>query len=163
MSFLECPQRSKPPRLPLETTLTALRLPYPTLSPEAYQGFIATKKALAHSSLGRPLVELVYLRVSQINGCAFCLEMHSAALREGGMPAPKLDGVAGWRVSAHFSDRERAALAWAESLTDVARTHAPDEDFAPLKAHFSDVEIADLTFAVALMGAFNRLAIGMRQ
>ena len=175
MSFLECPQRGKPPRLPLEIALTALRLPYPTLSPEAYQGFIATKKALTRSSLGRPLVELVYLRVSQINGCAFCLEMHSAALREGGAALrervlrlrPRVLAVlgigAGWRVSAHFSDRERAALAWAESLTDVARTHAPDEDFAPLTAHFSDAEIADLTFAVALMGAFNRLAIGMRQ
>ncbi|ALS61546.1 carboxymuconolactone decarboxylase family protein [Pandoraea norimbergensis] len=143
--------------------MSTLRLPYYTLSAEAYQGFAATKKALSKSTLGKPLVELVYLRVSQINGCAFCLEMHSKALRSDGMADAKIDSVAGWRVSSHFDARERAALAWTESLVDVAHTHAPDEDFTPLKAHFSDAEIADLSFAVALMSAFNRLAIGMRQ
>ncbi|MDD2989479.1 MAG: carboxymuconolactone decarboxylase family protein [Zoogloea sp.] len=143
--------------------MSTLRLPYQTLSPEAYQGLGLTKKALDKSSLGKPLIELVYLRVSQINGCAFCLEMHAAALRAGGVPNPKLDSLAGWRVSAHFSQRERAALAWTESLVDVAGRHAPDEDFEPLKGHFSDAEITDLSFAIALMSAFNRLAIGMRQ
>ncbi|MGC7402826.1 carboxymuconolactone decarboxylase family protein [Pandoraea pneumonica] len=143
--------------------MSTLRLPYYTLSAEAYQGFAATKKALAKSTLGKPLVELVYLRVSQINGCAFCLEMHSKALRADGMPDAKIDSLAGWRVSSHFDARERAALAWTESLVDVAHTHAPDEDFAPLKQYFNDAEIADLSFAVALMSAFNRLAIGMRQ
>jgi AhpD family alkylhydroperoxidase len=143
--------------------MSTLRLPYQTLSPDAYQGLRLTKKALDKSTLGKQLIELVYLRVSQINGCAFCLEMHAAALRAAGVPDAKLDTLAGWRVSAHFSDRERAALGWTESLVDVARSHAPDEDFEPLKAHFSDAEIADLTFAIALMSAFNRLAIGMRQ
>lgn len=143
--------------------MSTLRLPYQTLSPEAYQGLGLTKKALGKSSLGKQLIELVYLRVSQINGCAFCLEMHAAALRTGGVPDAKLDSLAGWRVSAHFSERERAALAWTESLVDVAHSHAPDADFEPLKAHFSDAEIADLSFAIALMSAFNRLAIGMRQ
>jgi AhpD family alkylhydroperoxidase len=143
--------------------VSTLRLPYQTLSPEAYQGLGITKKALDKSSLGKQLIELVYLRISQINGCAFCLEMHAAALRAGGLPDAKLDSVAGWRVSAHFSERERVALAWTESLADVARSHAPDEDFEPLKAHFSDAEIADLCFAIALMSAFNRLAVGMRQ
>lgn len=143
--------------------MSTLRLPYNTLSPDAYAGLIATKKALSKSSLGKQLVELVNLRISQINGCAFCLEMHTASLREGGIQAAKLDGLAGWRVSAHYDARERAALAWTESLVDVAHTHAGDEDFEPLKAHFSDVEISDLTFAIALMSAFNRLAIGMRQ
>jgi AhpD family alkylhydroperoxidase len=143
--------------------MSTLRLPYATLSPEAYQGLGATKKALLKSSLGKQLIELVYLRVSQINGCAYCLEMHAAALRTGGMPDAKLDSLAGWRVSPHFSDRERAALSWTESLVDVAHTHAPDADFDPLKAHFTDAEIADLSFAIALMSAFNRLAIGMRQ
>ncbi|GAA3607433.1 carboxymuconolactone decarboxylase family protein [Gibbsiella greigii] len=143
--------------------MNTLRLPYQTLSPEAYQGLGLTKKALDKSSLGKQLIELVYLRVSQINGCAFCLEMHTTALRVGGVPDAKLDSLAGWRVSAHFSERERVALAWTESLVDVARSHAPDEDFEPLKAQFSDTEIADLSFAIALMSAFNRLAIGMRQ
>lgn len=143
--------------------MSMLRLPYNTLSAQAYQGLIATKQALERSSLGKPLVELVYLRVSQINGCAFCLEMHAKALRGDGMADAKIDSLAGWRVSALFSERERAALAWTESLVDVAHTHAPDADFVPLKACFSDVEISDLSFAVALMSAFNRLAIGMRQ
>jgi len=139
------------------------RLPYHTLSPAAYQGFGATKKALEGSSLGKPLIELAWLRMSQINGCAFCLEMHAKALRAGGMADAKLDSLAGWRVSDNFSDRERAALAWTESLTHIDRTHAPDEDYEPLKEHFSDVEISDLCFAIALMSGFNRLAIGMRQ
>lgn len=143
--------------------MSPLRLPYYTLSADAYKGLTATKKSLEHSSLGKPLTELVYLRVSQINGCAFCLEMHAKALRADGMADAKIDSVAGWRVSGHFSERERAALAWTESLVHVADTHAPDADFAPLKALFSDAEISDLSFAVALMSAFNRLAIGMRQ
>ncbi|QII85583.1 carboxymuconolactone decarboxylase family protein [Bordetella hinzii] len=143
--------------------MTPLRLPYGTLSPEAYQGLLATKKALEKSSLGKTFIELIYLRISQINGCAFCLEMHAAALRAGGVPQAKLDSLAGWHVSSHFDERERAALAWAESLADVSRTHAPDADFEPLKAHFSDAEIADLSFAIALMSGMNRLAIGMRR
>lgn len=143
--------------------MSTLRLPYWTLSAEAYQGFSATKKALEKSSLGKPLIELVWLRMSQINGCAFCLEMHAKALRAGGAPDVKLDSLAGWRVSTHFTERERAALAWTETLTHVDQTHAPDEDFEPLKAQFSDTEISDLSFAIALMSAFNRLAIGMRQ
>ncbi|WP_448121391.1 carboxymuconolactone decarboxylase family protein [Xanthomonas arboricola] len=143
--------------------MNTLRLPYQTLSPDAYKGFGTTKKALEKSSLGKPLIELVYLRVSQLNGCAFCLEMHTAALRTGGMPDAKLDSLAGWRVSPHFSELERVALGWTESLTDIANSRAPDDDFALLKAHFSDAEIADLSFAIALMAAFNRLAIGMRQ
>ena len=142
---------------------TPKRLPYYTLSPEAYQGFGATKKALEKSSLGKQLIELVGLRMSQCKGCAWGLEMHAKALRAGGMADAKLDSLGGWRVGEHFTERERAALAWAEALTHVDQTHAPDEDFEPLKAHFSDVEISDLTFAIALMSAFNRLAVGMRQ
>ncbi len=143
--------------------MSTLRLPYSQLSPTIYKGLLATKKALAASSLGLPLIELVNLRISQINGCSFCLEMHAKALRDGGTPAAKLDSLAGWRISAHFSDAERAALAWAESLTDIAHTHAPDDVFEPLKAYFTDVQISDLTYAVALMNAFNRLAVSMRQ
>ncbi|MDU2940624.1 MAG: carboxymuconolactone decarboxylase family protein [Enterobacteriaceae bacterium] len=143
--------------------MSTLRLPYQTLSPEAYQGLSLTKKALDKSSLGKSFVELIYLRVSQINGCAFCLEMHAAALRRSGVADAKLDSLAGWRLSAHFSERERAALAWTESLVDAAGSHAADNYFEPLREHFSDAEIADLSFAISLMSAFNRLAIGMRQ
>ncbi|AUH01742.1 carboxymuconolactone decarboxylase family protein [Prodigiosinella confusarubida] len=140
-----------------------LRLPYKMLSPDAYQGFLTTKKALEKSSLGNQLIELLNLRISQINGCAYCLEMHATLLRADGVSEAKLDSLAGWRVSHHFSDREQAALAWAESLADVADTHAPDDAFEPLKRHFSDQEISDLCFVISLMSAFNRLAIGLRQ
>lgn len=143
--------------------MSTLRLPYQTLSPEAYQGLGAVKKALTKSTLGNALIELVNLRVSQINGCAYCLELHAASLRAGGMAEAKLDSLAGWRVSPHFSARERAALAWTDALVHVATSHAPDDVFDPLRQHFSDAEISDLCFAIALMSAFNRLAVGLRQ
>lgn len=142
--------------------MSQLRLPFSTLSPAAYQGLIATGQALAQSSLGQELVELIYLRISQINGCAFCLGKHAETLREQGVSQAKLDRLAGWRISELFDARERAALEWAETLTAVAEKGAPDVAYEPLKAQFSDAEIADLTFAVALMNAFNRLAVGMR-
>ena len=118
---------------------------------------------LEQSSLGRALVELTYLRISQINGCAFCLKKHAKNLRALGESEIRLDSLAGWHASDAFSAKERAALAWAEALTHVAQTHAPDDVFAALRAFFSDQEISDLTFAIANMNALNRLAIGMRQ
>lgn len=142
--------------------MSQLRLPFSTLSPAAYQGLIATGQALAQSALGLELVELIYLRISQINGCAFCLGKHAETLRGQGVSQAKLDRLAGWRISELFDARERAALEWAETLTAVAEKGAPDAAYEPLKAQFSDAEIADLTFAVALMNAFNRLAVGMR-
>jgi len=142
--------------------MTTLRQPYYELSPQAYAAFIQAKKALENCELDLPLIELVYLRVSQINGCAFCLEMHSKALRKHGVEQVKLDALAGWRVSHQFSDRERAALAWAEDVTDIARTRAGDAVYEPLLAYFSATEISDLTFAISLMNAFNRLAVSMR-
>lgn len=87
--------------------MSNLRLSYWNLSTEAYQGFIATKKALEKSSLGRQLIELVWLRMSQINGCAFCLDMHAKSLRAEGVPDTKLDSLAGWRVGENFTERER--------------------------------------------------------
>jgi AhpD family alkylhydroperoxidase len=142
--------------------MSQLRLPFASLSPAAYQGLIATNTALASSQLGLPLLELVYLRVSQINGCSFCLGKHSQTLRECEVAQEKLDCLAGWRVSELFNDRERAALAWAETLTYVSEKGAPDELYDPLKEHFCDIEISDLTLAVSLMNAFNRLAVGMK-
>lgn len=137
-------------------------LPYAKLSPAAYEGFLATSQALTESPLGASLVELVYLRVSQINGCSFCLGMHSEGLRKAGMAQSKLDRLAGWRISELFNVRERAALAWTESLTYLANQPIPDELYENLRAHFDDKEISDLTFAVSLMNAFNRLAVSMK-
>ncbi len=142
--------------------MSQLRLPFSTLSPAAYQGLIATGQALAQSSLGQELVELIYLRISQINGCAFCLGKHAETLREQGVSQAKLDRLAGWRISELFDARERAALEWAETLTAVADKGAPDAVYESLRTHFSDAEISDLTFVVALMNAFNRLAVGMK-
>ena len=143
--------------------MTALRQPYSELSPNVYAGLVQASIALEKSSLERPLLELLYLRGSQINGCAFCLEMHSKALRKSGMDQVKLDALAGWRVSNHFSDAERAALAWAEDLTHIAETRAEDSVYQPLLVHFSAEQISDMTFAISLMNAFNRLAVSMRQ
>lgn len=142
--------------------MSSLRLPYAELSPEAYKSLRDMKRSLEQSSLGSRLVELIYLRISQINGCAFCLQQHADSLRKQGEAQSKLDSLAGWSVSGDYSPRERAALAWAESVTRIAATQAPDDVFEPLKEHFSDAEIADLTFAVALMNAMNRMAISMR-
>ena len=108
------------------------------------------------------LLSLVKTRASQINGCTFCLHMHSdEAFKHGETPA-RLLLLDGWRESALFSARERAALAWTESLTRVAETHAPDEDYDEVRQHFSEDEIVALSVAIALMNAFNRLAIGAR-
>lgn len=142
--------------------MSQLRLPFTTLSTTAYQGLLATNNALADSPLGLPLTELLYLRISQINGCSFCLGKHSRTLREQGVAQEKLDCLAGWRISGLFDARERAALEWAESLTHVSEKGASDKLYAPLKQHFSDKEISDMTLAVALMNAFNRLAVGMK-
>ncbi|WP_027602620.1 MULTISPECIES: carboxymuconolactone decarboxylase family protein [Pseudomonas] len=142
--------------------MSQLRLPFSTLSPAAYQGLIATGQALAQSALGLEMVELIYLRISQINGCAFCLGKHAETLRGQGVSQAKLDRLAGWRISELFDARERAALEWAETLTAVADKGAPDAVYESLRTHFSDAEISDLTFVVALMNAFNRLAVGMK-
>lgn len=143
--------------------MSLLRLSYPKLSPTAYAGLIACKNALETSSLSSELVELVYLRTSQINGCAFCLEMHSAALRKRGTAQEKLDALAGWRVSERFSDRERAALEWTESVTLLSAQNTDDAVWQRVKAHFSDEEMSDLTIAAGLMNAFNRVAVSLRQ
>lgn len=142
--------------------MTALRQPYNELSPKVYAGLVQASIALEKSSLEKTLLELLYLRVSQINGCAYCLEMHSKALRQSGVEQAKLDALAGWRVSHHFSDAERAALAWAEDLTHIAEHHAEDVVYQPLLDHFSAEQISDITFAISLMNAFNRLAVSMR-
>lgn len=142
--------------------MTALRQPYSELSPNVYAGLVQASIALEKSSLERPLLEMLYLRVSQINGCAFCLEMHSKALRKSGVDQVKLDALAGWRVSNHFNDAERAALAWAEDLTHIAENRAEDSVYQPLLVHFSAEQISDMTFAISLMNAFNRLAVSMR-
>ncbi|MDU5487369.1 MAG: carboxymuconolactone decarboxylase family protein [Serratia liquefaciens] len=139
------------------------RLKYSELSPAPYKGMVTALMALEKGALDKATIELMFMRVSQINGCAYCLDMHGKALRESGVDNAKLDQLAGWRVSHAFSNRERAALEWADSVTLIAATGAPDSAFEALQTHFSEAEIADLTFAISIMNAFNRLAISMRQ
>jgi uncharacterized peroxidase-related enzyme len=140
-----------------------LRLPYDKLSPEAHKGLYSTYAQVSNGSLGKALFELINMRVSQINGCAYCMERHAKALRSEKETEERIDTLAGWRLSPHFTDRERAALAWADAVTTIPENHAPDELFRTLKQHFSDVEISDLTFAISIMNALNRLAISMRR
>lgn len=139
------------------------RLDIFTLSPQAYKGLGIAKNALQESSLPQELLELVYLRVSQINGCAFCIDMHSRDLLSHGVGVDKVVLVPVWQeAGALFTDKERAALAWAETLTRVAETNAPDADYQNAAAVLGQKELADLTMAVALMNAFNRIGVGMR-
>lgn len=139
------------------------RLSWTQISPRTYQAMAATSATLAASSLGTLLIDLVQVRVSQINGCAFCLDMHVRDLRRHGEAWQRINSLPTWRETALYSDRERAALAWAETLTRLADAHADrDVEFDALKACFSDQEIVELTWAIAAINTWNRMAIGMR-
>ena len=109
---------------------------------------------LKKSPVEQKLLELVYFRVSQINGCAYCLDMHSKDLRAGGETEQRLYGISAWRETPYYSDRERAALAWAEAVTNC---HVPDAVYNETKAQFSDEELIDLTFAITTINTWNRL------
>jgi AhpD family alkylhydroperoxidase len=139
------------------------RIDYVKASPEGYKAFGGVHAYISKSGLPAELVNLVYLRVSQINGCAYCIDMHSRDLLKLGVAVEKLALVPVWRDAGElFSARERAALAWAETVTRVADTHVPDADYEAAAAEFSAKELADLTYAIGLMNAFNRLGVTFR-
>lgn len=139
------------------------RIDYAKESPEGYKAFGGVYATLLKSSLPKELIDLVYLRVSQINGCAFCIDMHTRDLLKSGLRIEKLVLVAVWNdAGALFTARERAALAWAETVTRVAETGVPDDDYEAAAAEFPANELADLTYAVGLMNAFNRFGISFR-
>ncbi|MBT2325704.1 carboxymuconolactone decarboxylase family protein [Variovorax paradoxus] len=141
-----------------------MRLDYTKASPGGVKAFGSVYGYIMQSGLEDVLVELVYLRVSQINGCAYCLDMHTRDLSKKGVSVQKLALVQTWQEAGDlFSDREQAALAWAESVTRVADTRVPDDVFEAASAVFSEKELADLTMAIGLMNAFNRLAISFRR
>ena len=138
------------------------RLDWAGTAPGAMRAQYGVHLYLENCGLPKALLLLIDLRVSQINGCAFCLDMHARSLREAGEGQQRLDCLAGWR-EAHglYSAREQAALAWAEALTRVADTRqVPDAIYAAAKAHFSDRELVDLTLAVCSINSWNRLAVG---
>lgn len=139
------------------------RISYNKAAPDAAKGFGTVHGYLSQSELGVNLINLVYLRVSQINNCAFCIDMHSQDLVKHGVPFEKLILIPAWREAGDvFSKREQAAFAWAESLANVAETGVPDEDYAAASAEFNDKELSDLSVAIALMSAFNRLGVAFR-
>lgn len=139
------------------------RLDYAKAAPEGYKAYFGVYTAVQKSGLPKELIDLVYLRVSQINGCAFCIDMHSRDLLKSGLAVDKLVLVPGWREGgALFSVRERAALAWAETVTRVADTGVPDAEYRAATAEFNEKELADLTYAIGLMNAFNRLGVAFR-
>lgn len=138
------------------------RLDFFATMPQGMKTLFATGQYVA-ASLPAGLIHLVNLRISQINGCAFCLDMHTKEALRDGDSIERLALLPAWHeVDGVFTDRERAALQWAESLTLIATTRAPDADFAAAKAQFNDKELADLTLAIGLMNTYNRLSIGFR-
>jgi AhpD family alkylhydroperoxidase len=139
------------------------RADYAKAAPDGYKAFGGVYVAVQNSGLAKELIDIVYLRVSQINGCAYCIDMHSKDLLKSGLAVEKLVLVPVWNDAGEvFSHRERAALAWAETVTRVAETGVPDTHYQAAAAEFSDKELADLTYAVGLMNAFNRLGIAFR-
>lgn len=139
------------------------RLDYTQISPAGVKALGGVYGYVAQSGLSTALVELVFLRISQINNCAYCLDMHTRDLLKRGVPIEKLALVQAWEEGdALFDARERAALAWAESVTRVATTGVPDADFAAVSTVFSEKEVVDLTIAIGLMNTYNRLAISFR-
>ena len=138
------------------------RIHFSKVSPGAYYALLGLEKYLHECGLGEPLLNLIKLRASQINGCAYCLDMHWKDLRAIGEDEQRLYSLDAWEESPYYSDRERAALAWTEALTRVSETRVPDEVYQEAKKHFSEKELADLTVAVATINMWNRLAIAGR-
>lgn len=136
------------------------RLNYPEINSKATAGLAALNKHVA--SIDKKLRAIVELRVSQINGCAYCVDLHSEQARKEGETQQRLDGIAVWHECPFFDDRERAALAWAEVVTRLPDTNAPDNVYECLKSYYSEQQIVDLTLIISLMNAWNRLAVAFR-
>jgi len=139
------------------------RLDYAAAAPEELRALFALEKQVRAGGLEKPLLELVRLRASQINGCAYCVDLHTRDARAAGEDERRLHTVAVWRETDLFTPRERAALAWTESLTLIASTHVPDEIYAAVKPHFTDAELVKLTLAVIAINAWNRVSITFRK
>lgn len=139
------------------------RLRYADLSPEGFKHLRALSDYLATSEFGESLLNLVYLRVSQINGCPYCVDLHWGEALTSGADMQKLNAVLVWRETPWFSERERAALNWAEVVTRLRDQRVSDEDYEYAKSQFTDKELIDLTLSVSHMNALNRIAIAFHQ
>jgi AhpD family alkylhydroperoxidase len=142
--------------------MTGPRLNYYTAAPAALKAVMSVETYVRNCSLDHNLVHLVKMRASQINGCAYCLDMHSKELRRDGETEQRIYLLDAWRESPLYTPRERAALAWTDAVTRIAETHAPDGDFAEVRQHFNDAELTDLTVLIGLINLWNRVAISFR-
>lgn len=138
------------------------RLDYGKLAPEGMRAMRGLEHYARQCGLEESLLELVRLRASQINGCAYCVDMHTQDARAQGEQEQRLYAVAVWEETPFFTERERAALAWTEAVTKVGKTHVPDSVYEEARAHFSEKELVDLTLAIIAINGWNRLAISFR-
>jgi AhpD family alkylhydroperoxidase len=138
------------------------RMNFYQVAPDTINALSALEKQIQASGLEQSLIELVKTRASQINGCAFCINMHTADARKHGESEARLYLLNAWRESPGYTDRERAALAWTEAVTLISQTHAPDDLYEAVRAQFSDVETVNLTALIATINAWNRIAISFR-
>jgi AhpD family alkylhydroperoxidase len=138
------------------------RLSAATIAPDGYKALIGVETYIRRCGLEQQLIELVKMRASQINGCAYCLDMHSRDARRAGESEQRLYLLDAWHEASVYTPRERAALGWTEAVTRIADTHAPDDTYEALRPHFSEKEIADLTILIGMINLWNRVAIGFR-
>lgn len=138
------------------------RIEYGKAAPGAATAMAGLERYVHESGLEGSLIELVKLRASQINGCAYCIDMHTKDARADGETEQRLYGLNAWRETPYYTERERAALAWTEAVTLVTQGHVPDEVYAKAREQFSEKELVDLTLAVVAINGWNRLAISFR-
>ena len=145
----------------IEVSMTA-RLNYAKAFPEGVQAMLHLGRAISNSGLESSLLELVKTRASQMNGCAYCIDMHTKDARAAGESEQRLYALPAWRETPFFSARERAALAWTEALTNIQQGHASDEVYAEVRSQFDEKELVRLTLAITQINAWNRIAIAFR-
>jgi AhpD family alkylhydroperoxidase len=143
------------------TYLGAMRIDLSKVAPGGYRPLLALERYLDECGLPKPLLHLIKLRASQLNGCAYCIDMHWKDARAAGDNEQRLYGLDAWRESPYYDARERAALAWTEAVTRLDG-HVPDAVYDEARAQFGEKELADLTFAIGAINVWNRLAIAMR-
>ena len=138
------------------------RLDMQKAAPQALRAMAALESYARDSGIERSLLELVKLRASQINGCAYCIDMHTKDARAGGETEQRLYALTAWRETPFYTLRERAALAWTEAITLIGEDHAPDDDYDEVRRFFTEEEVVNLTIAIIAINGWNRLAIGFR-
>jgi AhpD family alkylhydroperoxidase len=138
------------------------RLDGPKVAPKAFHAMLGLEKFVAGCGLERKLIELVKVRASQMNGCAYCIDLHTKDARANGETEQRLYALNAWRETPFFTDRERAALEWTETVTAIGESHAPDPVYDAVRQHFSEEELVNLTLAIVTINGWNRLSIAFR-